>query len=380
MPSDIATLFSTLRSDPWREQSGFADDFTAWNTRIAEVRTAEQAVAEVNNWLQKFQPCLFGRLAAKAGAITYCVLDETDLGRTDEQIQSKIQDSRLAWSRAAYQGKSSAFVIFVASPRIAGAIPDENMGELARRLAFLYLRRDIDFDHIYTDEIALEFPGEKRLTRLWQTGVNYFCAQGDSRWWQDHRIPGGMAFSVNSVGHLVRSGRLLNAFDLLSSDLGEHPSEGFRIDSLDKALEFAMRTIHMASEGPSGKATRLLPTVVGLPECPVRLPSLLADKNHCTYWGAYHTDVTLPAEYFRSDVERPHDLPTHNLDFTYLFGKDTDNPDFELMGEGRRIRTDSAGRSTATYVDKHRRGVERVVDISDTVLLKEALGLTDHSA
>lgn len=373
MADDLARLFSILRQDPWRSATRFNEEFGAFNSRILEAAHSQDLI--LNDWLQKYQPCLFGRLAAKAKAITYCVLDENDVQQPDEYVLAKIQDSRLAWSKAAYYANSSAFVILLVSPRIAFGLPDKAMAEFARRLVFLYLRKEIEFDRIYTDEIALEFPGEARLTRLWQTGVNYFCAQGDGRWWQDHRIPGGMALSVNSVGHLVRSGRMQNALELLSRDLDQSAMAGFRIDSLEKALEFAMRTIHMASDGPSGKATRLLPAVSDLPECPVPLPPFLADKNHCAYWGGYHTDVTLPSEYFRPDIKRSDNGPEHTLDFTYLFGNAIENPDFESMGEGRRIRAAAGASRVSRSGEKYRRGTERVVDVGDTVLLKRALGL-----
>jgi hypothetical protein len=51
--------------------------------------------AEVAQWLTRHQPCLFGRMAAKAGLMTYCILSEADLTGTDQAIRDKIQDARL---------------------------------------------------------------------------------------------------------------------------------------------------------------------------------------------------------------------------------------------------------------------------------------------
>jgi hypothetical protein len=106
-------------------------------------------------------------------------------------------------------------------------------------------------------------------------------------------------------------------------------------------LELAMRTISLAAEGPSGKATMLLPlpdNVEVRPRCPVELPAVLVGKNPCEYRGLYHTDFTIPQEYFIPDVERPRDLPEHRLDFTYLFDGSLDNFDFDRMGQGEIIR------------------------------------------
>jgi len=65
------------------------------------------------------------------------------------------------------------------------------------------------------------------------------------------------------------------------------------------------------------------------------LPDVLNNKNYCTYQGYYHTDQTLPIEYFTPAVERPNSVSPHTLDFTYLFVADVDNPDFTVTGEGR---------------------------------------------
>jgi hypothetical protein len=77
--------------------------------------------------------------------------------------------------------------------------------ELALRLCSLYLLEEVAPDRIFLDEIWLEKPGRDATTWRWHAGVNSFRAQGDGRWWQDHLMPGGIAFSVNSVGHMVKS-------------------------------------------------------------------------------------------------------------------------------------------------------------------------------
>ena len=82
------------------------------------------------------------------------------------------------------------------------------------------------------------------------------------------------------------------------------------VNSLEQALEFAMRTIAKASDAVTGKATEL----ITLPDdpasrppegCPVSLPKFLAGKDHRRYLGYYHTDITVPSEYFLPDVTRP---------------------------------------------------------------------------
>jgi hypothetical protein len=382
MPKSLAAAFSRLTPDPWRARVGFSAEVETASRRLFAAQASEvDREAALSEWLQKYQPCLFGRIAAKGGFLSYCILTEEDLASSDESICDKIQEARLKWTRAGFEGRKSGFVILAVSERIATALPDEATKELALGLCSLYLLEDVTPDRIFLDEIWLEKPGRDATTWRWNAGVNYFCTQGDGRWWQDHRIPGGMAFSVNSVGHMVKSDILARGMIELERATGA-PPEAYvpsKVDSLGKALDLAMRTINNASDAVSGKATRLLPIPTddaGRPvaTCPVPLQPMLTDKNFCEYWGGYHTDYTVPSEYFRPDVERSAGLPEHLLDFTYIFHKSIDNPDHTTTGEGRRIRIDDDGRpADAAPVSKERRMAPDTVPISACVRLKQAL-------
>jgi len=255
--------------------------------------------------------------------------------------------------------------------------------DLAVRICSLYLVEEgaIEPDKIYSDEVFLEKPGLRRTTWKWKAGVNYFSSQGDKRWWHDHRIPGGFAFSVNSVGHMVKSGMLAKAFETLDSIVGGAPEDlvSSPVDSLEKALELAMRTIDLAADAVSGKATELLPLPghteqLPLP-CPVKLPPLLQHKNYCEYSGFYHTDFTLPSNYFRADVRRPEGFQRYSLDFTYLFDNAPGNEDFRTMGTGRPIRADSGPLlQRGTRKDRSFKGATETVQISECARLAMALG------
>jgi hypothetical protein len=389
MASSISDLLAQLRPDPWRARQGFSPEIEEANRELFRPDITEiQAEQVLSAWLQKHQPCLFGRIAAKLGAVSYCILSETDLQQSDELIKQKIQTARLAWTHEGFEGWKSAFVILAISPQIANALPGPEMLELASRLGYLYLEEDIAMDNAYLEQVYLQKPGARLTTWKWFAGVNYFCAQGDKRWWQDHRIPGGMAFSINSVGHLVKSGMIANAMKELDRMM-DAPDESYpetRVDSLAKALELAMRTISKASDAISGKATELLPlpedtSKLPVPVCPVKLSPAMSGKNFCEYRGHYHTDYTLPSEYFLPDVERPDGLKLHALDFTYLFHKTIDNPDFRLMGEGQQIRRiEGDANTTPTFAEmddallKRLTGDEGEVLISEQRRLRIALG------
>jgi hypothetical protein len=388
MATSISDLLGQLRPDPWRARQGFSPEVEEANRELFRPDITETESERVlSSWLQKHQPCLFGRIAAKLGAVSYCLLNETDLRHSDELIKQKIQIARLAWTREGFEGGKSAFVILAISPQIANALPGPEMRELACRLCYLYLEEDIAMDNAHLEQVYLQKPGARLTTWKWFAGVNYFCAQGDKRWWQDHRIPGGMAFSVNSVGHLVKSGMIANAMKELDHMM-DAPDESYpetKVDSLAKALELAMRTISKASDAISGKATELLPlpevvSKLPVPVCPVNLSPAMSEKNFCEYRGHYHTDYTLPSEYFLPVVERPDGLKVHSLDFTYLFHKSINNPDFRLMGEGQQIRRIGGnaieGESFehgGELLTKRRLGEEDEVLISDHERLQKVL-------
>lgn len=346
MSASVAELLARVTADAWRSTVGFNHDLKMAHNRMFKEKASDaDRIGALSDWLQKSQPCLFGRIAARSGFLSYCVLTEEDLASSDETIRDKIQAARTAWTRDGFYGRKNGFIILAVSERIATATPNEVVKELAQRLCYLYLLDDIVADKVFHDEICLELPGPEAATWKWLAGVNYFCAQGDKRWWQDHRIPGGMAFSTNSVGHMVKSGILNRGIAELEKALGMVGDDwaNSKVQSLDKALELAMRTISMASESVSGKATNLLALPRnddGTPvaRCPLELPENLADRDFATYRGWYHTDVTIPSEYFRPDLERPADSSARLLDFTYLFQDGVENPAFTTMGEGRRIR------------------------------------------
>jgi hypothetical protein len=338
----INELLARVTPDLWRHDVAFSADVSAANERIFNASTDDQVSTTLNEWLQRFQPCLFGRLAAKCNQLNFCILRDSDLQQDDIYIRDKIQRCRTQWTRDAYFGKRSGFIIVAVNDSLANARPDESVAAIAHRLAELYLLQDVEFDRVHLEEIYLEQPGRDLTTWRWDAGINYFAAHGDKRWWHDHRIPGGIGFSINSVGHMAKSGLMRNALTQLDDLLGTKTSDEAKakIESLPKALELAMTTIDRATETVSGRATRLLPLpddTTNLPD-PPSLPNFLSGKNYCEYFGYYHTDFTLPSESFIPDVDRPRQIVGHSLDFTYLFDPRIDNPAFITMGQGRRIR------------------------------------------
>jgi len=337
---------NATQPDPIRQSSPYSLDLAGTTEAILGSSNDSGREQALNDWLSRFQPCLFGRHSAKRGLISYCFVLPEDLQAGDEAVHKKVQEARLRWKQLAKTGGRSGFVILVADPRLAKCAPDSALMSVALRLTQLYLNIDPTPDQIFHEYLDLVVPGSPPVRYRWKAGVNVFATAADGRWWHDHRIPGGLALSVNSVGHMVRSAQVAGALESLNAAVEGTSAptvQAGKFDSRATALELAMKTIRNAATTVSGKATLLIPTSEGRGAvCPFKLPDDLAGFSAGDYKGYYHTDHTVPSSYFRLDVERPRDLPLLDLDFTYLFRKSADNPDFETMGFGERIEAQGA--------------------------------------
>src|SRR4051812_37443481 len=128
MSASVREILQRLQLDPWRQNEGFSEDIAIANEHIIG-NSEDVAEAKLNEWLITFQPCLFGRVAARLGLLSYCLLTESDLNQPDDFIRDKIQESRREWTRLALDGEKSGFIILAASKNIAVSLPDENATE-----------------------------------------------------------------------------------------------------------------------------------------------------------------------------------------------------------------------------------------------------------
>lgn len=365
---------------------GWAPDFQKAQEDILAAPSAELAAPLLRQWLSRSQPCLFGRAAAKFGTLDVRIVDQDTLLANDAEIRSLLFQIRLEWTRSTWSGGSSGLVILFRGRSLAEAAPGAEVLALSKRLASFFLDQSVEVDTICHADAYLEVPGRSPPRTLrWLAGVNYFSAAGDRRWWQDHRIPAGIAFSINSVGHLVKAGRLMKALSAFYEAMGEKRGDDMPdaawLESLPAALKIAMQTIEGASRPEDGPAVELVPlrldTISRVGECPIELPRRMAGKDFETYRGWYHTDVTLPTDYFRVDVRRPADVKSVDLNLSYLFHRDIENPDFDLMGEGRPIRAeDDADGAWARASARLARAVPSEAEVAEFPLLVQALKST----
>lgn len=330
----LANLHAALSHDrSFRKTHPFAADMAAvQNDIFARSLTDLQRFKRVSKWLEINQPCLFGRLAAKADRLAFCVLTEDDIGAGDRSVRDKIQTARRQWKRDAFRGLKSGFVICAQTPALVGAEPNAALQAFAIRLAELYLSTEIQPDVVHHDYVWHKATEDEAL--MWKVGVNLFASAGDGRWWHDHRVPGGIALSMNSVGHMARSSADWNA------ELEEGTGGKATPDSLGGALRLALQTISKAALACSGAATflRNRATDDGCPHADTFWPLAICGKDRRTYSGWYHTDHTIPSSYFRPDTRRPTAIQhPFDLDFSYLWDSSDENPDHVTMGLGERV-------------------------------------------
>jgi hypothetical protein len=315
MPS-LADLYAQLNEDGDRADHPFSEDMeTAHVVLLNPFATDPQRRIALECWLQRWQPCLFGRMAGKRKGIHYCFLTVEDLLRSDTHVKDKIAESRRIWKHRALRGEPRhGFILSVCDRKVAYAAPGEALLRFAHRvqeIAGWPARPESRDNDIVDESLFLRHP-ETNSIQKFTFSVDFFAAAGHGRWWHDHRIPGGLAFTANSLGHMVQYQEWY----------------GGKKDQIEWALRTAMLTIDTAERAvPHGPATYLLSKVAGRPlrsfnwseATPLPSQERLGGKDCGSYGGHLHTDHAIRGEFFMPQEEpRWLDEP-YMMDFAYIF-------------------------------------------------------------
>lgn len=323
-------LFERVSGDPWRIKNPFRDEILQANALLHNSAATEAEMSEcMMLWCKRWQPCQFGKVAASENRIHFAFLTEKAIQEwSDEEIAEKIGEEKKLWKqRAAFDPSKAAhsFVLVVASHRVAFAIPDQHLRAFSDRILELAswecdrhgTRR---VNTVTSDFLYLKCPKDDRFYGF-QFNADFFACAGDGRWWRDHRVPGGIAFTANSTGHMIAFREWYQGKD----------------NCHEWALKQAMLTVNNAeptreadSDSPleQGKATWLLPLredgkplVEGI-ACPLKeVPSKLKDKDWTRYEGVLHTDHAVREEFFLDRKVAPNSTKPYLMDLTYLFEK-----------------------------------------------------------
>lgn len=332
--TNLMDLFDALREDPLRKEHPFSDDIREANDVLHYPFSSFDDRAEVlTQWCSKRQPCNFGRIAGKNGSIHFCILTDRDLARGDKAVAKKIAEDKLIWKQRAFEGRDNSphsFMLVIASPRVALAAPDGELRRFADRIQnladFRPTRRTQSDNGISSDLLYLRHPTD-RYCYGYQFNLDFFAAAGDGRWWHDHRVPGGIAFTANATGHMKAWQEWYSEYR--GQDRGE-----FFVKNAMYTVEQAHATHAGTTLGADdvlldpateGRATWLLNLVGGRPvknvTCPFAegAPKRLVGKDWTTYAGLLHTDHAVRQEFFEASLEAPTRSRPYLMDFTYLY-------------------------------------------------------------
>jgi hypothetical protein len=244
--------------------------------------------------------------------------------RGDEDLRDTIQDHRQAWKRYALEGAFSSFMVLLLSKSLVDKEPGDQLKEICRRLLELYMELErIDDDKIVPQrEYVFLRTGPAKFLKF-ATLPNVFCAQGDGRWWHDHRTPGGVMITSNALGHF---------------ELSRARTASITEKEKAHAIDNAMRTI----KGAYGNEKK----VKGLPHCPatrlvnrdpveetpIREGSDLREYSPSHYHGFFHTDHLVPSVFFSKERDHKELKSYDDLSLQYIYDPVGDPHDHrELM-------------------------------------------------
>jgi hypothetical protein len=313
----LADLLSRLDGDEWRKENPFSPDISTASEVLLHpyARDDEQQLA-AKGWISKFQPCVFGQVAAKADSLYIAVITDADIAEGDAALRERLDLEKKTWKQWSLQGGGRhGFLVIFASPKLYHAAPNQALQDVSEHLRSLFVvapTKDIAGNDVCHEWLYLKQPNTSDYVKF-RVILDYFASAGDKRWWHDHRFPGGVAFTLNSLGHMVRTKEWYENL--------QNPVEW--------SARMAMLTISNAFDHPqSGTATKLLELQdnksLKAHPCPFtnpdKLPEKLRRKDWTTYSGNHHTDHSVRAEFFDQRVAPDRARGEYLLDFTYIAG------------------------------------------------------------
>jgi hypothetical protein len=313
----LTKLLEGLDGDGWRKENPFSPEVAT----VAEVlfhpyaRDDERQLA-IRGWFARHQPCVFGQVAAKADSLYIAIITDSLLKEGEDAVRERLKLEKDTWKQWSLEAKGRhGFVVVFASPQLHYAAPNHALRDVSRYLRDLFVevgQKDPAGNDICYESLYLRNPETSGFVQF-RVILDYFASAGDKRWWHDHRFPGGVAFTLNSLGHMVRTKEWYEQL--------KNPVEW--------AARMAMLTISNAYDHPKfGKATQLLDLKEGKPmkshECPFAKPESLSaqikGKDWTTYSGSHHTDHSIREEFFDQRDLPNRDRGEYLLDFMYLAG------------------------------------------------------------
>jgi hypothetical protein len=334
MSTHLAELLLDLKfhgkPDRFRQTHAFSEDIESTHAILFNPRYDKwRKLKAYRKWIAAGQPCLFGKAAAKTDSVFICILEEHEIlrmRRGDDDLRETIQDHRQAWKRCALEGGFSSFMVLLLSKSLVDKEPGDKFKEISRRLLELYMEVEpIDDDTIVPQREYVFLRTNSGKFLKFATLPNVFCAQGDGRWWHDHRTPGGIMITSNALGHFE-----------LSRSAGEAMTEKETTHALDNAMR-TIKNAHCNNKRVRGlvhcPATRLAARQVG-EASPIRENSDLAIHSPSHYEGFFHTDHLVPSVFFKKERDQKELKLYDDLSFQYIYDPIGDPQDHQELMTG----------------------------------------------
>ncbi len=133
---ELARAIRDLEPDPWRAEHPFTMDLEMVQHDLLETPFRDREAAEhLRNWLQRFQPCTFGRVTAASDQIHFCFVRDRDIEQGDSHVRELIRNAKRLWKYRAIDPPDPrtgfrpphTFALCLLSRRVAEARPVQKL-------------------------------------------------------------------------------------------------------------------------------------------------------------------------------------------------------------------------------------------------------------
>lgn len=100
----LRDLYDRLKEDQFRKTTAFSEDMSSTQEVLFSpfARFVDRRDI-ISWWLQKHQPCVFGKIAAAKGWMHYCMLSDQDLQRSDQHVAELVDSELQRWKRRSFR-------------------------------------------------------------------------------------------------------------------------------------------------------------------------------------------------------------------------------------------------------------------------------------
>lgn len=187
----------------------WSDSLQRANQEMWAAADHRQRTRALNEWLMNHQPCLFARFAARNNLLHFTFVEERDLAESPKRVIAQIREGHSEAMQRMFAAECAGWIVLLIARSWANLPPPAATDALPKRFLEALIEATgaiADGDGLVLGDVCLPIAGDDNLGLRWISPFNYFDARGDLGWLIDRRIPGGIGYALNSVGHMVAMG------------------------------------------------------------------------------------------------------------------------------------------------------------------------------